>query len=54
MARVVTLYEMDVYTEKGGDYVATIQGAQQAVRLMPGNVFFLGSQEQSFVLTERR
>lgn len=28
--------------------------AQQAVRLMPGNVFFLGSQEQSFVLTERR
>ena len=38
VARVVALYEMDVYTEKGGDYVATIQGAQQGSAFGVGTV----------------
>lgn len=49
VARVVALYEMDVYTEKGGDYVATIQGAQR------GSAFGVGTvgEETDIFVTNR-
>lgn len=49
VARVVALYEMDVYTEKGGDYVATVQGCQQ------GSAFGVGTvgEETDIFVTNR-
>ena len=49
VARVVALYEMDVYTEKGGDYVATIQGFQR------GSAFGVGTagEETDVFVTNR-